>query len=205
MTTSFEAFPKIGRLNREVVITEKLDGTNAQLFIVPYAERDLYPDLTERFIAARMGGENFLIACGSRNRWISPGDDNYGFANWAMKNSDELVKLGPGRHFGEWWGSGVQRGYGLKEKRFSLFNVHRWADDAVRPACCHVVPTLYSGMFSTDVVNHVLNQLREYGSYAAPGFNKPEGIIVFHTSNQTLFKVTCEKDEAPKSLVKEAA
>ena len=27
----FEAFPKIGRMNRDCTITEKIDGTNAQL------------------------------------------------------------------------------------------------------------------------------------------------------------------------------
>jgi hypothetical protein len=79
----------------------------------------------------------------SRSRWITPDDDNFGFAAWVEANRDELLTLGPGRHFGEWWGSGIQRGYGLPkgEKRFSLFNVSRWGES--RPACCHVVPVLY--------------------------------------------------------------
>ena len=37
-----------------------------------------------------------------------------------------MTFLVPGRHFGEWWGSGIQRGYGLDEKTFSLFNAYRW-------------------------------------------------------------------------------
>ncbi len=61
---------------------------------------------------------------GSRTRWITAQDDNHGFARWVEGNKQELLKLGAGRHFGEWWGSGIQRGYGLQkgEKRFSLFN-----------------------------------------------------------------------------------
>jgi hypothetical protein len=64
------------------------------------------------------------------------------------EHRDDLLTLGPGRHFGEWWGAGIQRRYGLTEKRFSLFNVTRWGE--ARPACCHVVPTLYRGPFSDD-------------------------------------------------------
>jgi len=97
----FKEFPKMARMSRDVIISEKIDGTNAQILITP--DGDLFT--------------------GSRTRWITPADDNHGFARWAEGNRDELLKLGPGRHFGEWWGQGIQRGYGLKEKRLSLFNV----------------------------------------------------------------------------------
>lgn len=176
----FDAFPKVPRLNREVIISEKIDGTNAQVFIAE---------------------DGVTMLFGSRTRWITLEQDNYGFARWATENRDELLKLGPGRHFGEWWGSGIQRGYGLPkgEKRFSLFNVSRWADDAVRPACCHVVPTLFRGNFDTNAVVGCVTALRMAGSIAAPGFAKPEGVIVFHVAANSGFKVTLEKDEEPKS------
>lgn len=74
----FEKFPKIPRLNREIVITEKLDGTNASIEITDEGE--------------------FLV--GSRNRYITPESDNYGFARWAYANKEELLKLGPGRNGG---------------------------------------------------------------------------------------------------------
>lgn len=108
----FKEFPKIPRLSRDMVITEKLDGTNACIYI----------------------GEDGEFLTGSRTRWITPGKqtDNYGFSQWAHSHKDELLKLGPGLHFGEWWGSGIQRKYGLSEKRFSLFAVHRWEDPALR-------------------------------------------------------------------------
>jgi RNA ligase len=173
---NFEGFGKIARLNRDCIITEKLDGTNAQVFISEQGE----------------------VRAGSRNRWIFPEDDNYGFARWVESNKDELLKLGPGRHFGEWWGSGIQCGYGLTEKRFSLFNVNRWG--GWRPSCCHVVPTLYSGPFSMEKVDDALWALRNGGSHAAPGFMRPEGVIVYHTAARTLFKATLEKDEQPKGV-----
>jgi len=176
----FTAFPKIARLNRECVITEKIDGTNASICI------------TE-------SGEMFV---GSRTRWITPENDNFGFAKWVEANKSELMKLGVGHHFGEWWGSGIQRGYGLQkgEKRFSLFNTARWADDATRPACCDVVPVLHQGRFATTEIENCLSVLRDDGSFVAPGFMKPEGIIVWHEAARQLFKVTLEKDSEPKSI-----
>lgn len=43
-----------------------------------------------------------------------------------------------------------------------------------------------------------LEQLRTRGSVAAPGFMKPEGVVVFHTASQQLFKVTLENDDERK-------
>ena len=172
----FVPFPKIARLNREVVITEKIDGTNAQVHV----------------------SEDGAVRAGSRSRWITPNDDNFGFARWVADHADELKALGPGSHFGEWWGAGIQRRYGLDCKRFSLFNVARWGDLMTRPACCHVVPTIWQGIIRGDEVEFCLAKLRTFGSIAAPGFMKPEGIVLFHTAASQLFKVTLEKDEAPK-------
>jgi hypothetical protein len=194
-TPEFTEFPKIARLSRECVVTEKIDGTNAVILIDEY------------------GG----IWPGSRSRWITPEDDNFGFARWVKENQDELIKLGPGRHFGEWWGSGIQRGYGLKEKRFSLFNVIRWCEHnkeprpiptqdptaAVKmqerlPACVSLVPELYRGLFDTQQIQVALDGLLLGGSAAAPGFLKPEGIVVFHIAGNVGFKKTIERDETPK-------
>lgn len=121
----FQDFPKITRLfEQEVVVTEKIDGTNALVFI---------------------SEDGSHIRAGSRTRWIYPGDDNYGFAFWVSQNQEELLKLGPGYHYGEWWGRGIQRNYGMNKKVFSLFNVHRWSDPTTRPTCCDVVPVIYTG------------------------------------------------------------
>lgn len=187
----FEPFPKIGRLKRDCLITEKIDGTNSQvgIFVDDGKAKD-----------AVTYESGFAIFAGSRNRWLQPGKttDNFGFAGWVVENAAELVKLGPGRHFGEWWGLGIQRGYGLTERRFSLFNPHRWKDD-VRPLCCGVVPILYQGTFNTDTIENCVKVLEGDGSRAKPGFMKPEGIIVWHSATKTYFKRLIEGDEMSKT------
>ena len=191
----FKEFPKIARYSREVVVTEKIDGTNACVFI----------------------GQDGEFATGSRNRWITPQDDNYGFSVWAHEHKDELMRLGPGRHFGEWWGRGIQRGYGLNEKRFSLFNVVRWCRfgekpeviltgdprivkmQDVLPECVGLVPVLWRGLFDNLNAESVVYDLAMYGSRAVPGFMKPEGVVIYHIAGGVSFKKTIEKDSEPKS------
>lgn len=194
----FREFPKIHRLNREVIITEKIDGTNACLYI----------------------GEDGQFLTGSRSQWITPERDNHGFSRWAYDHQVELMGLGAGRHYGEWWGSGIQRGYGLPkgEKRLSLFNVQRWvlagqepqriimADPRIEkyqdvlPSICDLVPVLYRGLFTTEICVNAADALRRGGSKAAPGFMKPEGIVIFHTQGNFGLKVTLERDEQPKGM-----
>jgi hypothetical protein len=181
--TDFVPFPKIPRLNREIVITEKIDGTNAAINIT-YDQ----------------GGFPIVVAQ-SRKRIITPSDDNHGFAKWVDQNRWELAEtLGEGLHFGEWWGQGVQRGYGLTEKRFSLFNVSRWTPETIGHLvpCLRAVPILYEGPFTTGAVDHQLDLLSEFGSVASPGFMDPEGVVVFHTASNSLFKATVKDDEKPK-------
>ena len=184
---TFEEFGKIARLSRGCVITEKIDGTNAQVHVL----------------------DDGRVLVGSRNRYITPEADNYGFAKWVKAHEDELRGLGPGRHFGEWWGSGIQRGYGLLngEKRFSLFNVARWGEGRdttkfpqERPLCCQVVPVLWTGEFTTEAVEAALDSLRQTGSHAARGFMRPEGVVIWHEAARVLFKKTLEKDQEPKGL-----
>lgn len=196
----FNEFPKMARLSREMIITEKIDGTNASIFI-QQAVLEEEPD-TNILAIEEVDGIKYTIRAGSRNKWIVPGKttDNAGFATWVKANSKELVHLGEGLHFGEWWGSGIQRGYGLKEKRFSLFNVQRWEATDFTPKCCHIVPILYRGPFNTGVVDVILQKLKDTGSMASPMFMKPEGIIVWHVAANIGFKKTIEKDDIPKSL-----
>lgn len=180
----FEAFPKIPRFSRGAIITEKIDGTNAVI---------------------RVTDDGSDLIAGSRSRWITPEADNFGFARWVQEYKAELLKLGPGSHFGEWWGSGIQRRYGIKEKRFSLFNIHRWF--AERPDCCHVVPVIWTGGFDQiqTGIELALGSLRTIGSAAAPGFMDPEGIVILHEAGRCVFKKTLNSDDEPKSKSSEAA
>lgn len=203
----FKEFQKIARLNRDCVITEKIDGTNALVYIV--SKVDLISNLEEHvdFEKYRIAeNENYIMFAGSRTKWITPGKntDNYGFAGWVKENSEELFKLGEGRHFGEYWGNGIQRRYGLTEKRFSLFNTVRWSiDPSLKPNCVHLVPVLYIGKFDNQKINEVLKDLEINGSKASPGFMDAEGIVVFHVASRNLYKVTIKGDEKPKSLITE--
>lgn len=197
-TPLFQGFGKVARFSREAIITEKIDGTNAQIHIVPFSE--LLIEIDPRFVIAGKG-PNIMFAA-SRTQYITPESDNHGFATWAKANSEELFQLGVGRHYGEWWGSGIQRGYGLTkgEKRFSLFNTHRWANDGVDilPRCCNVVPVIASGILETGIINDCLRALKEYGSFASHGFMKPEGIMIYHTAGNVMFKKTLERDDERK-------
>jgi len=188
----FVGFPKMARLSREVIVSEKIDGTNASIFIGPD------------------GG--FLT--GSRTRWITPEDDNHGFSRWAHEHKEELLALGPGRHFGEWWGGGINRGYGLPkgEKRLSLFNTVRWCPHGqppqpipsgdpriskmqdVLPPCVGLVPVLWRGAFDDLDAEAVLATLESTGSLAAPGYMNPEGVVIFHVAANIGFKKTLGND-----------
>jgi hypothetical protein len=209
---AFQGFPKMARFSRECLITEKIDGTNAQICIVPTTELfsagSSYPEATVVEDFSKPG--SVAIFAGSRTRWIQPGNDNYGFAAWVKANATELKKLGPGRHFGEWWGGGIQRGYGVHHKTFSLFNVNRWANwgnagvSSVRTgetiSCCKVVPILFRGEFTSHAVDNTIECLRRQGSYAQLGYLNPEGIVVWHCAAQVGFKKTLLNDESPKSF-----
>jgi hypothetical protein len=214
MLPEFKEFPKIARLSRDVIITEKIDGANAQVLIQPMEDQPAD--------GALVRANGLALWAGSRNRWLTKEEDNFGFAAWVERHGEQLMALGPGRHFGEWWGSGIQRGYGLAngEKRWSLFNVSRWcghgeepqripmADPRVEkyqercPPCCGVVPVLYSGPFTTSACDLALIQLQQTGSHAAPGYHNPEGIVVFHVAANLGFKKTIEGDEVPKTVRK---
>jgi len=176
----FKKFSKIPRLSRDCIITEKIDGTNAQIMVT----------------------EDGQVLAGCRTRWITPGKntDNFGFAAWVETNKEELKQLGVGRHYGEWCGQGIQRNYGLKEKWFVLFNEPKHGE---RPACIGLVPVLYTGPFCTVTIQNVLNKLVDNGSSLVPGFINPEGVIIYHAASGQRFKKTIANDTEYKGVKNE--
>lgn len=205
----FAPWPKIPRLFRDVVITEKIDGTSGAIGIdFGSLEHDFVSSDLEQAVVVDRGGYEVnglhnvaLVYAQSRSRIITPAQDNHGFARWVYEHADSLCgDLGEGLHFGEWWGSGIQRGYGLEkgEKRFSLFNTKRWGEAEFKTAGLGVVPVIDSGEFSTLLVRGCLHNLQCNGSYASPGYDNPEGVVVYHTAGDTLFKATIYNDEVPK-------
>jgi hypothetical protein len=162
-------------------VTEKVDGTNGLVSV----------------------GEDGLVRAGSRNRWLTVSDDNFGFAAWVEANADEIRKLGPGNHYGEWYGRGIQRGYGLFDRRFALFNVRRWHmvggtsplwgsgnagpfATTEAPACCQVVPLL--GVVEACEIEEVLRYF--CSSWIVPGYERPEGVVIGHKPSGDLYKYT---------------
>lgn len=182
------SFNKIARLSKQTIITEKIDGTNGVIYI---------------------DSDNFLV--GSRNRWLDEHNENYGFYKWAQENKKELMKLGSGWHYGEWWGNGIQRGYAKKkgDRVFSLFNVKNWKRGVDKyypfetaqecPACCEVVPILkVLDIFDTSDIENELSYLKMFGSSASPGFMDPEGVVIYHTASKTYFKKFIKDDFTAK-------
>src|SRR5690242_9266910 len=85
----FKAFEKINRINKvEMQITQKIHGTNAQVFIIKHETVDPtnLGDLIE------VDGSYYELRCGSRTRWIYPGDDNYGFAAFVHQHKEEFIR-----------------------------------------------------------------------------------------------------------------
>ncbi|MFD9442141.1 RNA ligase family protein [Streptomyces sp. NPDC060001] len=212
----FTPWPKTSRLFRDIVVTEKLDGTNAAVHIskgtavdnpmvfevYPLKPGEVYHD-----------GYVWHVSAQSRKRIITPESDNYGFARWVGDNAAELIGIfGPGLHFGEWWGQGIQRRYDMPGKVFSLFNTERWfktGDDGLDSMATRAelsslagqvraVPVIYQGVFSEARINHALLSLKAHGSHAAPGFMNPEGICIFHTQTRGVMKVTLDHNDAGK-------
>lgn len=177
-------FSKIQTLkNCKMSITQKLHGTNAQIYIFEYTST-----------GSESHEPRMQAKAGSRNRWIFPGDDNYGFASYVEENKQEIIDiLGPGLHYGEWCGPGINSGEGLKEKTLFLFNWRRW-ESVTLPTGILTVPVLYEGDMDMSKVPEVMDKLLKEGSKAVPGFNKPEGVVVEVLGQ--LFKQTFAVEES---------
>jgi hypothetical protein len=200
----FKPWPSIPRMSKEqVTVTEKIDGSNSAVRIRPY---DPLEDHTMVVAHVDYAGAEYSVWAQSRKRLLLPGKstDNFGFAGWVFENASKLVEiLGPGDHYGEWWGSGIQRGYGLTEKRFSLFNAPRWYE-VLHPTEArsevpnlYIVPLLYRGRFYDLDVKSLRDDLVENGSKVVPGF-KSEGMVVYMREVNASYKVLLENDEIHK-------
>lgn len=179
-TPEFRPWPKTPRLFKNTTVTEKIDGTNAGLHVTEWG--DVYAQ--------------------SRKRMLSLGDDNFGFASWVNNNKSTISDtLGLGTHFGEWWGYGINRGYGCEpgERYFSLFNVDKWGSlrDSSPLDSLSVVPVLWTGTMDTAAIVDVADKLQIDGSKAKPGFMRPEGVCIFHSASNQIFKHPFDKQDAP--------
>jgi hypothetical protein len=182
----FAKWPSIQRLSSEICwITEKIDGTNGIIYI---------PDEPDKPVLA-----------GSRERWLTnedgmpptKGADNFGFGAWVWERREALRQLGPGYHYGEFHGKGIQRKYNLDDNRWASFEY--WREDIVGiPGVC-VVPILYTGEPINGVWDDCVDKLNATGSVLYPGFMEPEGVVItFKNMNRAKFKRLCKNDKLHK-------
>jgi hypothetical protein len=184
MLPDFHKWPSIQRLSSETCyITEKIDGTNGVIYV---PEDSASP-----------------ILAGSRERWLSNEDgtppvkqaDNFGFAAWVYERRDNLRRLGPGTHYGEFHGKGIQRKYGLTDNRWASFEYWRTFDI---PGVC-VVPTLYEGEPVEGIIDQTVASLKASGSVLYPGFMQPEGVVItYKNMSKAKFKRLCDNDKIHK-------
>jgi hypothetical protein len=190
----FKEWAKIPRLNGEIfTITEKLDGTNGQIYI----------------------HEDGQIDVGSRSRWCNASklDDHFGFYKWIQERKQEIFDvLGPGRYYGEFIGSGIERKYGFSngEKRFYLFNIT--LEEKVAPLNIlgiYTVPDLTRDVIDfihfqhlTQHIEFSLASLRKLGS-RINDYPYPEGIIIrpfLVSSHKNVFWKDYVYEKVPKGV-----
>lgn len=159
---AFKAFSKIDKFNTPgMMITQKIHGTNAVFCIYKDENNEL------------------KIKAGSRSRWLSIGDDNFGFCKFIMDNAQEFIeKFEEGYHYGEWAGPGINSGEGLTEKTLVLFCPGRYSRIEQLPKNVMIVPVLEYTRFSEQTIKETFDKLKNTGSQLVPGFMRPEGIVI---------------------------
>lgn len=185
----FKSFPDVKQIGKAAItITQKLHGTNAQIVVTRiYPEADLIS--TEETVP------KYEVRAGSRNRWLTVDDDNFGFAKYVEENKQSIIELlGEGTWYGEWVGPGINSSEGLKEKTFAIFNIARIEDKPLPPRMIGV-PLLYKGEFSSEAIQEAFDTLREKGSALVPGYMSPEGIVVHLLGTDLRFKKVFKAEE----------
>jgi RNA ligase (TIGR02306 family) len=162
-------FPTLFKEGDEVVVQEKLHGTNARASILPYSANTFWKKM-KRLLRLAPEFENCY---GSNNVEISNtpdykgfyGEDVYGKTFGAV---DVFNKLKPGEIvFGEIVGPGIQKGYeyGLKEHKFVVFDIKvlqpdgkfQWLTPGDVAVFCAErgldhVPVVYAGPYNKEKV-----------------------------------------------------
>ena len=164
-------------LFRDVTISEKIDGTNAQVFVVAEDRgrrqpgRGLGGSLRKRTTSvSRRGSPIMLTSCAS--------------------SAQDVISA-------EWYGRGIQRRYGLQDRRFALFNSCTDGPRSARRAAA-IVPVLTTRTMGADVVSECLETLRSGGSLARSGFHAPGGIVIYHHASGGMFRC-CRTTNCPRA------
>ncbi len=184
-------FPTLFKDGEEVVVQEKLHGTNARASVLPFIANTWQKKLKKLFFLAPK-----IEKCyGSNNVDISAATDYKGFYGEdvygkTFHNLDVFSKLQMGEIvFGEIVGPGIQKGYeySLKEHKFVVFDMKRLQPDGKFEwlAPCDVeefckergfdyVPVLYRGKYDRDLIY----SLTKGRSVFDPKTKVREGVVV---------------------------
>ena len=97
-------FKKFQKIKREEMLyvrcSQKINGTNCHVVF-----------------------DNGKWLAASKNRYLKKDSDHFGFYRFVEENYIELFNiLGPGTHYGEWCGKGIQNGEGLSNRHWVLFS-----------------------------------------------------------------------------------
>lgn len=161
-------FPNKFNEQSEVVIQEKLHGTNARASVMTFTANSLFKKIQQALRLApkveNCYGSNRVEISASSNYKGFYGEDVYGKV---FKNMDVFNKLKFGESvFGEIVGPGIQKGYsyGLKEHQFVLFDVKVLQPDGTQiwltpdqveffalERGFKMVPILYKGPFNKEM------------------------------------------------------
>lgn len=177
--------------NEEVVIQEKLHGTNARAGMLPFRVNTLFKKIKAFFGYApkfeRVYGSNNVDISNASTYTGYYGEDIYGKVFDKVKVFEKL-KLGE-TVFGEIIGPSIQKGYdyGLKEHNFVLFDVKQLNPDGsqkwLSPEEVQIfakergfdfVPVLYTGVFDKDKAK----ALSMGPSVYYPGEDTREGCVI---------------------------
>jgi RNA ligase (TIGR02306 family) len=179
-------YPEIFRIGDEVVITEKIHGSNARYGNLPIVISKDQPiiERTIRWIKKYILGHKYEFVYGSHNVQLYGRKDNYyGDDKWGQiakkYNLDKVIPPGV-IVYGEIFGPGIQDlTYGIKEIDMLVFDVKvegKYLGWEELTAACYammlpVVPILYKGFYwdglekeyadGTSNFRHAPNQMRE--------------------------------------------
>lgn len=187
----FVAYPKTRRLEDETVtISEKVDGTNGVLFIHKPHLCDVLNGSTDA---------PYILA-GCRSRWLKDDDtkswDNHGFGKWVAENAQALHALPEGFHYGEWYGKGINHGYGMKERRFMLFNRKRYENLTYLPKCVELETIIEDDVPVAElssVIDRIKNKATVNGSFHIPESGMVEGLIMRFKLSARVYKEVWNK------------
>lgn len=199
------SYPKIQRYMRPRVwvVTEKIDGTNGSVLVVPVEAPSMAegPCTVVKVEAEHCKAPYAAVYAGSRSRWITPREDNHGFGSYVWDNANLIANTLPhGRHFhGEWWGHKIQRGYGLPsgERRFSLFYGDYppfFLTDLEEIGWRHVPLLKTFGHPPTEEELSMFSSVSIAAACEGVEFEDPEGVIIEHEGARSRFKFTFDGD-----------